>query len=249
MRKGSLIDDVQLYHGDRGPPICFKNADIRNLLKLGKAGPEDVFFDIGSGWGQTILIALTEFGVKRAVGFEKDSERWKTANLRREKWLRQRWDIRPDQWHLMKADFEKLFKTGTIAGESLKDATLIFYGLTTSSDILRAIKKAWKGTEGRRLLYYHNCLFPEILPSKVDQPFFVSKFPFTRPVSEEEWLTIICGKRTSSLIRGGRASKQELWDELSHDYDLDLNQDDIGYYKGKVTSSVKRRMELGSAEF
>jgi hypothetical protein len=249
MRRGSLIDDVQVYYGDRGPPICFKNADIRNLLKLGKAGPDDVFFDIGSGWGQTILIALSEFGVKRAVGFEKDSERWKAANLRREKWLRQRSDIGADQWHLVRADFESLFKKKTVAGESIADATLIFYGLSTGPDILRAIKKAWKGTERRRLLYYHNCLFPDIMPTKSDQPFFVSKFPFTRPESEEEWLMMVCGKSTSSLVKGGKPSKQELWDELRHDYDIDENQDDVEYYKRRVRSSVKRGIQLGSREF
>jgi hypothetical protein len=251
-----VLDERQVTYRRRagllrrqGPPICFKNADIRNLLSLGRASPEDVFFDIGSGWGQTILLALTEFGVKRAVGFEKDPERWKVASLRREKWLKQRSDITPDRWHLVKGDFERLFKKGTLAGESLADATLIFFGLTTGPDILRAIKRAWKGTEGRRLLYYHNCLFPDIMPSKSDQPFFVSNFPFVRPETEEEWLATVCGKKVSSLTKRGRPSKQELWDELSHDYDIDENQDEIEYYKRRLKSSIKQREKLGSPEF
>jgi hypothetical protein len=100
----------------------------------------------------------------------------------------------------VRADFKKLLKGGKLEGESLKDATLIFYGLSTDIDILKAIRKAWKGTEGRKLLYYHNCLFPDIMPDDVEFPFFVSEFPFTRPKTEEEWLTKICGKKKSSLV-------------------------------------------------
>jgi Histone methylation protein DOT1 len=249
MRKGSLIDDVELYYGDQGPPICFKNADIRKLLKLGKASHNDTFFDLGSGWGQIIMIALTEFGVTKAVGFDSDRERWKKASKRREGWLRQRPDIKPAQWHLKAGNFDTLLRKGKLAGESLKDATLIFYGLETHPSILTNIKKAWKNTEGRRLLYYYNCLFPEILPSDVDLPFFVSEFPFTRPRNEEEWLAWICGKEYSSLVKGDPALKQELWDELRHDYVTDDLQDDIGRYKRRLGHSVNRGRELGSVVF
>lgn len=180
MRKGSLIDDVELYYGDQGPPICFKNADIRKLLKLGKANHHDTFFDLGCGWGQTIMIALLECGVARAVGFESDKERRKKALQRRDSWLTQRPDIKPSQWHVKGGNFDTLLEKGRLAGETLRDATLIFYGLETHPYIFRGIKKAWKNTSGRRLVYYYNCLFPEIMPSDVDLPFFVSKFPFIR---------------------------------------------------------------------
>lgn len=240
---------MELFYGDQGPPICFKNADIRKLLNLGKANRKDTFFDLGSGWGQTIMIALTEFGVAKAVGFDNDRERWEKASKRRDGWLRQRPDIKPAQWRLKTGNFDTVLRRGKLAGESLKEATLIFYGLETHPSILTNIKKSWKNTEGRRLLYYYNCLFPEIMPSDVDLPFFVSEFPFTRPKSEEEWLAKICGKKDSSLIKGDPALKQELWDELKHDYMTDDLQYDIGEYKRRLRQSVSRGRETGSGVF
>jgi len=245
MKRGSLIDDIKvIYYNSKGRSICFKNADIRNLLKLGKANPKDIFFDLGSGWGQIIIIAMTEFGVAKAVGFEKDLARHRTAKKRRARWLKKRSDINPKKWHLVNGDFNILLKGGKLDGESLKDATLIFYGLSTDIDILNAIRKAWKGTKGRRLLYYYNCLFPDIMPDDVNLPFFVSKFPFTCPKTEEEWLIKICGKKKSSLVNGKRVLKRELWEELSHDYKVEPVLDgkkEIKYYKRRLRRLVNRR--------
>jgi hypothetical protein len=249
LRKGSLIDDVEIDFGFKGPPICFPNYEIRDMLKLGKAIRDDIFFDIGSGWGQTIMIALTEFGVSKAVGFEKEDERLEKALRRRDNWLKQRRDIEPKRWHLVGGDFEYLLRRGELKGESLKDATLIFYGLSSTPDVLRAIRKAWKGTKGRRILYYHNCLFPEIMPSRTDFPFFVSEYPFARPKTEVEWLTKVSGKKRSSIDNEGLATEEELWDELSHDYDIKAHPEDIPDYKHRLRSSVKRGMEVGSLVF
>lgn len=249
MRKGSLVDDVEVDFGFKGPPICFPNYELRDLLKLGKANRDDVFFDIGSGWGQTIILALTEFDISKAVGFEKDTDRHEKAFRRRENWLTQRQDIKPNRWNLVKGDFEYLLRNGKLKGESLKDATLIFYGLSNTPDVLKAIRKAWKGTSGRRLIYYHNCAFPEIIPNRIDFPFFVADFPFTRPRTELEWLQKVTGKRRSSLGKERLATEEELWDELGHDYDLRGDPQDIPGYKQRVRSSVKRGIELGSLVF
>lgn len=43
--------------------------DIRAALRLAKAGPEDVFYDLGSGLGRAVF-AAADHGVKRAVGVE-----------------------------------------------------------------------------------------------------------------------------------------------------------------------------------
>jgi hypothetical protein len=249
LRKGSLIDDVEVDFGIKGPPICFPNYELRSMLRLGKANRDDILFDLGSGWGQTIMIALTEFGVSKAVGFEKDDDRLEKALRRRDNWLKQRQDIEAKRWHIVDGDFEYLLRRGELKGESLKDATLIFYGLSSTPDVLRAIRKAWKGTEGRRILYYHNCLFPEIMPSRTDFPFLVSKFPFTRPKTEAEWLAKVSGKKKSSIDKGRLATEEELWDELGHDYDLSADPEAIPDYKQRLRRSVRRGIELGSLIF
>ena len=75
------------------------------------------------------MIALTEFGVSKAVGFEKEDDRMEKALRRRDNWLKRRQDIEPKRWHLVGGDFEYLLRRGELKGESLRDATLIFYGL------------------------------------------------------------------------------------------------------------------------
>ncbi len=68
--------------GDNGQPILFSNPHIRKMLKLAKAGRNDTLYELGSGWGQNLIIAAEEFGVKQCVGIEKISPRFETA-LRR----------------------------------------------------------------------------------------------------------------------------------------------------------------------
>ncbi len=81
-----MIDDACLDDDDdKGYPILFTNPEIRKMLHLAKAGPSDVFYDLGSGWGQNLIVALTEFGVRKAVGIEQDRERHHVSLERLEK--------------------------------------------------------------------------------------------------------------------------------------------------------------------
>jgi len=55
---------------------------VRAMLKLAEAGPNDIVYDLGCGDGRIIAIAVKEFNVKKAVGVEKDRERFKEALYR-----------------------------------------------------------------------------------------------------------------------------------------------------------------------
>ncbi|MEM5833557.1 MAG: SAM-dependent methyltransferase [Candidatus Aenigmatarchaeota archaeon] len=57
----------------RGQAIYFplpKNT-IRKMLKLAKVNRKDVLYDLGSGDGRVLRIAVKEFKVKKAIGIEK----------------------------------------------------------------------------------------------------------------------------------------------------------------------------------
>ena len=41
------------------------------MLKLAKVNKNDIVYDLGSGDGRVLIIAVKEFGVKKAVGIEK----------------------------------------------------------------------------------------------------------------------------------------------------------------------------------
>ncbi len=48
---------------------------VRAMLKLAEAGPDDIVYDLGCGDGRILIIAIKEFGVKKAVGIDRDPNR------------------------------------------------------------------------------------------------------------------------------------------------------------------------------
>lgn len=49
-----------------GTPV----AIARKMLEIAQAGPQDVLYDLGSGDGRILILAVKEFGVRKAVGYE-----------------------------------------------------------------------------------------------------------------------------------------------------------------------------------
>jgi precorrin-6B methylase 2 len=223
----SMIDDLRLESDTgKGPPIRFANQEFRKMFDLADLGGNDIFYDLGSGWGQALIIAVTEYHVKQAVGVERDLERQAVSSSR----LRRR---KVDgQARVVSGSFDDLY-SDKLAGASLAEPTVIFYGLTTDDELIEAMRD--KAKPGCRLIYYFNGLFPEIKAEEVDFPFFVSKVPSRKPTSEYDWLNSILRKEESSLGKRGKPTVKELWDELTHDCDAySEDTSDIAYYKKKL---------------
>ncbi len=210
--RSSLIDDVRVKwpKSDLGVPILFTNAEIRTMLKLVGTKEKDVFYDLGCGWAQNLIVAATEFGVRKCVGIERVKQRYLKALERVEK------RSLSNQVKIIRGDIEDLVE-GKLRGAGIDEATIVLYALGTSSEFLESLSR--KLRRGCRLVYYYNTLFPEIKADASDYPFYVSVFPFKKPVSELDWLTSIVQKSTSSLVPGTKPAAGELWEELFHDYD------------------------------
>jgi precorrin-6B methylase 2 len=231
MPKKSLIDDVNLIdEEDKGRPIIFSNQEIRRMLTLAESGPRDVFWDLGCGWGQNLIVALTEFDVSRAVGIEKDVSRKLMCERRLKRW-QESYPTLACRWAVIEGDFEKVLACKT-PNADLGSPTIVFYGLTTGHGVADSIGRHLAA--GARLVYYFNGLFPEILPDRGDFPFYVSVYPFRKPKSEVEWLSAVVGKKCSTLEKGQQPPVSELWDELGHDGDI---------YGENFVSDYKRRLE------
>jgi len=231
MLTSSLIDDVRMQDDDdKGHPILFTNQEIRRMLDLVHAGPRDVFYDLGSGWGQNMIIALTEFQVKKAVGIEKDRERHHFSLERLAKW-----QLAADRASVLQEDFEKAL-SGRVKGVDVSEATILFYGLSTYGHMVRQLSKRLK--QGAKLVYYYPCLFPEIMPDRVGYPFFVSTAPFRHPKSKYEWLSSVVQKDKSSIRKGRSPSIDELWNELYHDYDVKGVPERIDDYQRRLARIV-----------
>lgn len=234
----SLVDDLTISDEDQqGIPILFPNPEIRKMLRLANVNEKDIFLDLGCGWGQNLIIALTEFNVKKAIGIENNSERNKIAKRRFERL--ENVGIFRKRFEIIDADFELDFLNNKVNEFNIKDATCIFYGLSTSKALLNKIEK--RITKGTRLICYYNCLFPEIMPDKngIDFPFFVYTFPFKKTTSELKWLQTIVNKEHSILNSKSKPNISELWDELHHDYDVDGDPEDVTDYKKRIKKILK----------
>jgi ribosomal protein L11 methylase PrmA len=58
---------------------------VRAMLKLAEAGPDDIVYDLGCGDGRILIMAVKEFGVKKAVGIDKDPDRIEEARKNAER--------------------------------------------------------------------------------------------------------------------------------------------------------------------
>src|ERR1700674_2821379 len=115
-----------------GPEDYQSNRHIRKLLTLARATKRDVFYDLGCGRGQLCVVAVTEFGVKRAVGIEMHPGRAKKAAAEVEKLgLSDRIEIRNEDY--MDSD--------------LQDATIAYCGhYEDEGDVLHFEKALHSGS-------------------------------------------------------------------------------------------------------
>ncbi|MDQ6863291.1 MAG: hypothetical protein M3044_05660 [Thermoproteota archaeon] len=60
----------------------FDDRHKRKLLKLATLAPSDVFYDLGCGDGSILILAVKEFNLEKAIGFEASPYRAKIARMR-----------------------------------------------------------------------------------------------------------------------------------------------------------------------
>ncbi len=52
---------------------------VRKMLEMAEVSSEDVVYDLGCGDARILIMAVNEFGAKRAVGYEISQDLYKTA--------------------------------------------------------------------------------------------------------------------------------------------------------------------------
>ncbi len=173
-----------------GPEDYQSNRHIRKLLTLARAAKSDVFYDLGCGIGQLCVIAVTEFGVKKAVGIEMHAGRARKAAAHVEKLgLSDRIEIRNEDF--MDSD--------------IGEATVVYCGhYEMEGDVERFENELEPGSRVVTLFLP----FIGVLPTAADYPFYSMKLPFRKTTDAPTWISKV-------LFR--KATIDEMYRELDTD--------------------------------
>ena len=163
-----------------GPEDYQSNRHIRKILQLALASSKDIFYDLGCGKGQLCVVAVAEFGVKRAVGIEMHRGRAaKAAKRVHELGLANRIEIRNEDF--MESD--------------LHDATIVYSGLSeTEEDIAYFEKKVRIGCRIVTLFLP----FVGVLPEAADYPFYLMKVPFGKTGDVSLWTSKVLFRKATA---------------------------------------------------
>ncbi|MGP8126069.1 MAG: SAM-dependent methyltransferase [Nitrososphaerales archaeon] len=173
-----------------GPEDYQSNRHIRKILQLARASSRDTFYDLGCGKGQLCVVAVAEFGVKRAVGIEMHRGRAaKAAKRVQDLGLAGRVEIRNEDF--MESD--------------LHDATIVYSGLGEIEEDIAYFEGRVK--TGCRIVTLF-LPFVGVLPDAADYPFYLMKVPFRKTEDASLWISKV-------LFR--KATAGELYSELDSD--------------------------------
>jgi SAM-dependent methyltransferase len=173
-----------------GPEDYQSNRHIRKLLTIARATKSDVFYDLGCGRGQLCIVAVTEFGVKRAVGIEMHGGRAEKAAAQVERLgLSDRIEIRNEDF--MDSD--------------LRDATVAYCGHYEDEEDVSHFERELRAGSRFVTLFLP---FVGVIPKAADYPFYVMEVPFKKTRDLPLWISKV-------LFR--RATVDELYRELDTD--------------------------------
>ncbi len=162
-----------------GPEVAQSNRNIRKMLRLAGTSRNDVFYDLGCGRAQLCIIAVTEFGVKRAVGI--DAHRGRASKARRQVarlGLSGRIEVLNENFYDM----------------GIRDATVVYNGLVEADDDWEFYEASLK--KGCRLATLSTPLIGA-MPSSQDYPFYLMRVPFRKARNVSEWISAVLGKKAS----------------------------------------------------
>jgi len=173
-----------------GPEDYQSNRHIRKIMRLAQASKRDVFFDLGCGMGKLCVVAVKEFGVRKAVGIEMHRGRAsKAARFVRDQGLSDRIEIWNEDY--MESD--------------LGEATILYCGHNeTEEDVPHFDDVFGRGSRFVSLFLP----FVGVVPDAVDYPFYVMKLPFKKTDDGSRWASAVLTKK---------AKVEELYRELDTD--------------------------------
>ena len=166
-----------------GQDVQLPDNSFRGIFRFVQLNKNDVFYHLGCGNGKGIVIAIEEFGVKKAVGIDNDKEKISSAKkLLEEKKISN--GILQFQ-DILKSDFS--------------DATVILFWFSDQNIIEKMIPKFSSLKQGCKIITIWGPL-PGNLPDKVDFPYILNVVPFKKASSLQEQLLAVFGTNCVDFV-------------------------------------------------
>jgi hypothetical protein len=157
-----------------GEDVQLLDDSIRDIFKFVGLGKNDVFYHLGCGTGNGLLIASAEFNAKKSIGIDKDETKIQQAKqLINEKNL-QNVELRCED--IIKSD--------------LSDATVILFWFSDTKIVEKMFAKFSKLKAGTKIVTIFDPL-PRVLPTKVSFPYLLHELPFRAARDLKEQLVSI----------------------------------------------------------
>ena len=165
-----------------GEDVQLPEKSFREIFKFVDLGKEDIFYHLGCGNEKGLEIAVKEFGVKKAIGIDNNSEKIKIAN----KILEDK-NIKAE---LICQDIQE---------SDISDASVILFWFTDESIINNMVRKFETLKPETKIITIWGPL-PDCLPDKVDFPYIINKTPFKKAQNMQEQLLAIFGVKCVDFV-------------------------------------------------
>lgn len=140
-----------------GEEVQLLDDSLREIFKFVNLGKDDVFYHLGCGTGNSLIIATKEFGAK-SVGIDKDKIKITHANQEKNP--------------------EIILRCEDITNADLSDATVILFWFSDDETVEKMFERFSKLKPGCKIVTIFDPL-PGIIPNNVSFPYLLHETPFT----------------------------------------------------------------------
>ncbi len=165
-----------------GEDVQLAEKSFREIFKFVDLGKDDIFYHLGCTNEKGIELALNEFGVKKAVGIDNNSEKIKQAKK-----------------NLAEKNIKADLICQNIKDSILSDASVILFWFTDEKIINEMMGKFENLKENTKIITIWGPL-PECLPEKVDFPYIINSIPFKKAQNMQEQLLSIFGVKCVDFV-------------------------------------------------
>ncbi|MDE1763624.1 MAG: methyltransferase domain-containing protein [Thaumarchaeota archaeon] len=156
-----------------GQDVELQEDALREIFEFASLDKDDVFYHLGCGNGRSLLIALEEFRVKKAVGIDNNDEKISSAR----KILDNRFS-------------NCILKCEDVLESDISDATVILFWFLDDLIVEKMAEKFSMLKKGCKIITIWGPL-PGHLPDKVSFPYIMNKTPFKKANSLKEQIMAV----------------------------------------------------------